>query len=118
LESINGLPLNSCCTPEYRYHFNEKYNGFLCWNFEVADLFIKYLKVHEMEGWMVDNLDIKEEQQGIRCFWWGNKDFTKATYLALANVMKLGIGIKANGYRTGEVMISYRSIKPSLTFPI
>jgi hypothetical protein len=33
-----------------------------------------------------------------------NKDFTKATYLALANVMKLlRIGIKAgNGYRTEE----------------
>jgi hypothetical protein len=34
-----------------------------------------------------------------------NKDFTKATYLALANVMKLlRIGIKAgNGYRTEEL---------------
>jgi hypothetical protein len=41
-----------------------------------------------------------------RAFFGGNiKDFTKATYLALANVMKLlRIGIKAgNGYRTEEL---------------
>jgi hypothetical protein len=34
-----------CCTPEYRYHFNEKYNGFYAGSI-LEDLFIKYLGIH------------------------------------------------------------------------